>query len=80
MLLLPLATQGEPVSTKGNAIGMSILGFSTTDFNDALLVLRFSLGLVPETALDISLSDLDGNGSVTANDALAILRKSLGLR
>lgn len=47
--------------------------------NDALLVLRYTLGLIPETALDLIAADYDENGIINANDALAILRKALGI-
>ena len=47
--------------------------------NDALLVLRYTLGIVPENELDLRAADYDENGSITANDALAILRHTLGL-
>lgn len=48
--------------------------------NDALTVLRYSLGLIELTPEQIAAADIDMSGTVTANDALTILRKSLGLR
>ena len=63
--------------------GLSILlgdvdGNGVVNANDALLILRYSLGLIsslpyPEAA------DVDGNGAINANDALLVLRFSLGL-
>lgn len=47
--------------------------------NDALLVLRYALGIIPDTELDLRAADYDENGTVNANDALAILRRALGL-
>ena len=52
-------------------------GNGTVNANDALLVLRFSLGIVSE--IDETAADVDGNGLVNANDALLILRASLGI-
>ncbi|MBR5714243.1 MAG: dockerin type I repeat-containing protein, partial [Clostridia bacterium] len=53
-------------------------GNGEVNANDALLILRYSLGLIsslpyPEAA------DVDGNGAINANDALLVLRFSLGL-
>lgn len=46
--------------------------------NDALAILRMSLGLIPTGSL--SVVDIDGNGTVNANDALLLFRRLLGLR
>lgn len=54
-------------------------GSGAVNANDALLVLRYALGLVPDTALDLRAADYDENGAVDANDALLILRRALGL-
>lgn len=45
--------------------------------NDALMVLRFSLGIIP--SIDFAAADVNGDGEVNANDALLILRASLGI-
>ena len=45
--------------------------------NDALVILRMSLGLVPPA--DLAIVDVDGNGVLSANDALMLLRRVLGL-
>lgn len=55
-------------------------GSGAVDANDALLLMRYALGLVGETELDLSVADFDANGQVNANDALAIMRHALGLR
>ena len=47
--------------------------------NDALLILRASLGLIELTPDQRARADADGDGAITANDALIILRRSLGL-
>lgn len=50
--------------------------------SDALLVLRYTMGMLPEGTLnDIQLiaADFDRNGTVNAADALGILRVSMGL-
>ena len=52
-------------------------GNGVVNANDALLVMRYALGLVNE--LDMLASDVDGNGIVNANDALMIMRYVLGL-
>lgn len=49
------------------------------DSIDALLVLRYSLGVIDETQLDLSRADITGDGVVDSSDALVILRKALGL-
>ena len=47
--------------------------------NDALTVLRASVGIAELTPEQFILADVDGDGDITANDALAILRFSVGL-
>ncbi|MBO6061360.1 MAG: S8 family serine peptidase, partial [Clostridia bacterium] len=49
------------------------------DSLDALLVLRYALGLIDETQLDLSRADVTGDGVVDSSDALMILRMATGL-
>ena len=46
---------------------------------DALLTLRYALGIVDEASLIIEAADFDGDGAVTSEDALMILRRALGI-
>lgn len=45
---------------------------------DALLALRYAMGLTALTPGQLGLGDMDGDGSVTSSDALIIIRISLG--
>ena len=47
--------------------------------NDALAILRSSIGMETFSPEQDKLADIDGDGSVTANDALAVLRYSVGI-
>lgn len=47
---------------------------------DAILALRFSMGIIGEYELNTQAADIDGNGSVTVADSIMILRMALGLR
>ena len=47
--------------------------------NDALKILRVSVGLETFTQEQTVLADLDNDGEITSNDALSVLRKSVGL-
>ena len=47
--------------------------------NDALAIMRYTLGLITLSDEAIALADVDGNGSITANDALYVMRLTLGL-
>lgn len=47
--------------------------------SDALLALRYAMGLSEGSALDLTAADMDGDGSVTSADALLILRRAAGL-
>lgn len=47
--------------------------------NDALLVLRRVMSLIPDSALDMALADMNGDGAVTMEDALMILRRAMAL-
>ena len=47
--------------------------------NDALAVLRSSVGMDTLDEQHSALADIDEDGQVTANDALAVLRSSVGM-
>ncbi|MBQ1388807.1 MAG: dockerin type I repeat-containing protein [Clostridia bacterium] len=47
--------------------------------NDALTILRSSVGMTDLTTEQIKLADIDGDEQITANDALAVLRYSVGI-
>lgn len=47
---------------------------------DALLALRYSMGLAQLTPAQLERGDMDGNGIVSSADALAILRQSMGMK
>ena len=47
--------------------------------NDALLILRCSLGLIGGEGLELRGADVDGDSVITANDALTVLRTALGI-
>lgn len=49
------------------------------NINDALLVLRRAMALIPDDALDMEAADMNGDGAVDLDDALSILRKAMGL-
>jgi len=51
-------------------------GNGAVNANDALLVMRYSLGIISEIS---PAADVNGDGIVNANDALMILRAALGL-
>lgn len=46
--------------------------------NDALTILRASVGLTQLTDKQFTLADIDGDNNITANDALSVLRISAG--
>lgn len=46
--------------------------------SDALLALRYALGLIGGSALDLAEADMNGDGVVDSSDALIILRRTLG--
>jgi hypothetical protein len=54
-------------------------GNGALNYNDALLILRASIGLADLTDEQRALADFNGDGRADYNDALAILRKSIGL-
>lgn len=51
----------------------------TVEVADALLALRFAMGLIGENDLSTHNADMDENGSVSVGDAIVILRTALGL-
>lgn len=54
-------------------------GNGSVSVADAILALRYVMGLVGEDALDMNASDVDGSDSVTMADAVSILRIGMGL-
>ena len=63
------------------AVGLmgDVDGDGSLSYNDALTVLRASIGLAPLTPEQEALADFDGDGGLSYNDALMILRASIGL-
>ena len=47
--------------------------------NDALMILRNSVGMETFTPEQFKLADIDDDGAISANDALAVLRHSVGM-
>ncbi len=62
---------------------VSVLGDANSSgsvtIEDALLTLRYVMGLVPGSALTLGNCDIDGGGTIDIDDALAILRMAMGL-
>lgn len=69
-----LEYQGSQFSLPGDADGDG-----TLSYNDALTVLRASIGLTDMDAQTQKACDMDGTGTLSYNDALIILRRSIGL-
>ena len=65
---------GEPAPIMGDANGDG-----SVDSMDALLVLRYSLGLTELSDEALTLCDVNSSGSVDSADALTILRFSMGV-
>ena len=64
---------GAPSSSAGDANGDG-----SVDMSDALLVLRYSMGIVSSLP-DLSAADANNSGAVDMSDALLILRAAMGL-
>lgn len=52
----------------------------TIEASDALLAMRYSMGLIGPNMLDLDAADINGDGTVAFNDALIILRIAMGIR
>lgn len=46
---------------------------------DALLALRYAMGIIELTPEQVALADVDGSGTVTVTDAVIILRMAMGI-
>ena len=55
-------------------------GNGIVNANDALMIMRYSLGLIQLTDAQLAVSDVNGDGEVNANDALFLMRRALGIR
>ena len=72
---LPLVPSiGKPQNLQGDADGNG-----EVNYMDALLVLRYSVGLEELSKATIELCDVDKTGDLSYMDALLILRYSVGL-
>lgn len=77
-----LFVQSVPMACEGSApepIMGDVDSSGEVNVADALLTLRYSMGIVDENALDLSAADIDGSGEVNVADALMILRRAMGL-
>lgn len=54
-------------------------GDGSVSIEDALLVLRCAMALIPASSIDAAHCDLDSNGAIELNDALMILRRAMSL-
>ena len=80
-------TDNSLSDTSGKMAALMSSGNTTGDLdndgevtsNDALKILRASVGLETFTQEQTVLADLDNDGEITSNDALIVLRKSVGL-
>ena len=71
----------EPIPDKPvpNGIYGDLDGDKQITSNDALTMLRSSVGITVLTSEQFVLADVDGDKNITANDALAVLRFSVGM-
>lgn len=67
----------EPISSDGTYGDLDRDGQITA--NDALAILRSSVGMSELSPEQTVAADVDGDGNITANDALAVLRSSVGM-
>lgn len=49
------------------------------EVTDALLAMRYAMGLIGSDGLDLEAMDIDGDGTYTISDAVIILRMAMGL-
>lgn len=49
------------------------------DMEDASLIMRYVLGIIDETGLNLTVADFNGNGSIDIEDAVLIIRISLAV-
>lgn len=73
-VLCMTALIGETAIVPGDANGSG-----SVDVTDALLALRYSMGLIDAAQIIIPAADMDEDGTVTVTDALIILRRAMGL-
>ena len=46
---------------------------------DAALIIRYSMGIIDETALDVTVADVNGSGNINIEDAVLVIRIALGI-
>lgn len=54
-------------------------GDGVVDNIDAMILIRYTLGLIGENDIDLRAADMDGDGSYTSVDAVIIIRIALGM-
>ena len=51
----------------------------SVNINDAVLVMRYSMGVADLSAEQIALADINGDASVNTGDAVVIMRIAMGI-
>ena len=54
-------------------------GDGSVTITDAVLAMRYAMGLIPETGLNLEAGDVNGDGEISVVDATMIMRSALGL-
>ena len=54
-------------------------GDGVVDNIDAMILIRYTLGLIGENGIDLRAADMDGDGAYTSVDAVIIIRIALGM-
>ncbi|MBR0156645.1 MAG: hypothetical protein IJM20_03885 [Clostridia bacterium] len=68
-------TENGPISVLRGDVDLD----GDVDVTDALLALRYAMGVITLTDEQIASGDMDGNGTINATDAIQIMRVSLGV-
>lgn len=80
LLLVASSLASGAVSASASELKLGdVNGDGVVDSDDAVLVLRYSVGLENLNSNQIMAADINCNGIVDANDSVLILRKSIGL-
>lgn len=74
--ILPVSTYASDRMQAADSIPGDCNGDGEITTDDAILILRMTLGLIEP---DISAADFDGDGEITSVDALSVLRIALGI-
>jgi hypothetical protein len=73
------ALRSNPHFEVPNALPGDVDHSGSVNMGDALMALRFAMGISEASEAEYAAADMDSSGAVTVTDAILIMRRAMGL-